>query len=51
LYDKYKIHVVGITHEKINGVRVTPSVYTSLKDLDLFLEAINVMSKTDPVKK
>jgi selenocysteine lyase/cysteine desulfurase len=51
LYEKYKIHVIGIP-ERFNGIRVTPSVYTSTKDLDLFVEALTEMSKsTPPVKK
>jgi selenocysteine lyase/cysteine desulfurase len=51
LYDKYKIHSVGIVHEKINGVRITPSVYTSASDLDILVEAIHEMAKTTPPKK
>lgn len=51
LYEKFKIHAVGITHENISGVRITPSVYTSVKDLDYLLEAIDVMSKTAPPPK
>jgi selenocysteine lyase/cysteine desulfurase len=34
LFNKYKIHTVAINWENIHGVRVTPNVYTSLKDLD-----------------
>ncbi|HYM92638.1 MAG TPA: aminotransferase class V-fold PLP-dependent enzyme, partial [Chitinophagaceae bacterium] len=33
LYDKYKIHVVGIEWENIKGVRITPSVYTTIENL------------------
>ncbi len=40
LYDKYKIHVVGIEWENIRGVRITPHVYTSIKQLDLLADAI-----------
>ena len=40
LFNNYKIHVVGISIEKINCVRVTPHVYTSLHDLDKFARAI-----------
>ena len=40
LYDKYKIHVVGIEWENIHGVRITPSVYTTLDNLDLLVEGI-----------
>lgn len=41
LFNKYKIHTVGIVWENINCVRVTPHVYTSLKDMDKLVKAIN----------
>jgi selenocysteine lyase/cysteine desulfurase len=41
LFNKYKIHTVGITWENINCVRVTPHVYTKLKDLDKLVLAIS----------
>ena len=34
------IHVVSINWENINGVRVTPNVYTLLKEIDIFVEAV-----------
>jgi selenocysteine lyase/cysteine desulfurase len=40
LLDKYRIHTVGIQWENINGVRVTPNVYTTLKNLDVLVEGI-----------
>lgn len=40
LMDKYKIHAVGIEWENIKGVRVTPNVYTTTKNLDVLVEAI-----------
>lgn len=40
LYEKYRIHTVAINWEKLNGVRVTPNVYTSTKDLDVLVSAI-----------
>ena len=40
LFDRYKIHVVGITWENIKCVRVTPHVYTTIADLDRFVGAI-----------
>lgn len=46
LMNKYKIHCVSIVHEKINGVRITPSVYTSVNDLDILKEALFEFSKT-----
>jgi selenocysteine lyase/cysteine desulfurase len=40
LLDKYKIHAVGIEWENIKGVRITPNVYTTTKDLDILVEGI-----------
>jgi selenocysteine lyase/cysteine desulfurase len=40
LMTRYKIYTVAIEWENINGVRVTPNVYTSLKQLDLFVQAV-----------
>lgn len=40
LMAEHHIHVVGIKYEKINGIRVTPNVYTSFDDLDRFSDAI-----------
>jgi len=46
LMDKYKIHVVGIEWENIHGIRVTPNVYTTIKNLDLLVEGITAFAKT-----
>jgi len=40
LFDKYKIHTVGIVWENISCVRVTPHVYTTIPDLDKLAGAI-----------
>ena len=40
LFDRYKIHTVGIVWENISCVRVTPHVYTRLGDLDKLVGAI-----------
>jgi selenocysteine lyase/cysteine desulfurase len=46
LYTKHKIHTVGIDWENIHGVRVTPHVYTSIKDLDRLVTAIDDLAST-----
>ncbi len=46
LYEKFKIHAVGIVWENISGVRITPNVYTLPHDLDTLVEAISKCSKT-----
>lgn len=40
LFNKYKIHVVGIEWESIRGVRITPHVYTTTQQLDTLVKAI-----------
>ena len=40
LFSEYQIHTSAIKWENISGVRVTPHVYTTTKDLDRLVEAI-----------
>ncbi len=40
LFDRYRIHTVGIDHENIHCVRVTPHVYTTIADLNKLAGAI-----------
>jgi len=44
LLDKYKVHTVGIEWENINGVRVTPNVYTTINNLDVLVEGITAFA-------
>ena len=44
LFNKYKIHTVGISWENINCVRVTPHVYTKPLDLDKLVQAIRQLA-------
>ena len=46
LFDRYKIHTVGIVWENISCVRVTPHVYTTLPDLDKLVTAIGEIAAT-----
>lgn len=46
LWANYKIHVVGIEWENIKGVRITPNVYTSTKNLDRLVEGIEKFAKS-----
>jgi selenocysteine lyase/cysteine desulfurase len=41
LLNKYKIHTTGIEWENIKGVRVTPHVYHTPKDLDRLVNALD----------
>jgi selenocysteine lyase/cysteine desulfurase len=40
LFDRYKIHTVGIDYERIHCIRVTPHVYTTIADLNKFVGAM-----------
>lgn len=48
LFDRYKIHTVSIVHKEVNGIRVTPNVYTNLQDLDFLVKGLTEISKTTP---
>ncbi|HSG81278.1 MAG TPA: aminotransferase class V-fold PLP-dependent enzyme [Gemmatimonadota bacterium] len=40
LWSQHKIIVTPINHAEFRGIRVTPSVYTTLEELDRFIEAM-----------
>lgn len=46
LLDKYRVHTVGIEWENIKGVRVTPNVYTTIRNLDVLIEGITAFAKS-----
>ena len=46
LWTNYKIHTVGIVWENISGVRITPNVYTTTKNLDRLVEGIGSFAKS-----
>ena len=46
LLDKYKVHTVAIKWEGLNGIRVTPNVYTTTKNLDVLIEGITAFAKS-----
>lgn len=45
LMTNHKIHAVGINWENIKGVRVTPNVYTTTKNLDVLVKGIREFAK------
>src|ERR671928_970471 len=45
LMSRHKIFATPIVHEEFKGVRVTPSVYTTLKELDRFCEAMATIAR------
>lgn len=48
LFEMKKIHSVAIEYEKVNGVRITPNVYTSLRELDMLADGIEKIHKMNP---
>lgn len=46
LMDSYKIHTVAIEWENISGVRITPNVYTTTKNLDMLVEGLKQFAKS-----
>jgi selenocysteine lyase/cysteine desulfurase len=45
LFARHKIFATPIVHEEFKGVRVTPSVYTTLKELDRFCEVMSGIAR------
>lgn len=45
LWDRYRIIVVGIKHPEFQGIRVSPSVYTTLEEIDRFGDAMEAIVK------
>jgi len=43
LWNKHKIFTTAIVHEDFQGLRITPSVYTTLGELDRFCEAMETV--------
>jgi selenocysteine lyase/cysteine desulfurase len=46
LMDKYKIYTVGINYAGVVGCRITPNVYTSTEELDVFVNALKELAKS-----
>jgi selenocysteine lyase/cysteine desulfurase len=44
LLEKYKVYTVAINGALVRGVRVTPQIYTSTKELDAFVSALKQLS-------
>jgi selenocysteine lyase/cysteine desulfurase len=46
LQTKYNIYTGLMGHEEYTGIRITPSVYTTVQEIDLFADAVNTEVKT-----
>ncbi|HKY04875.1 MAG TPA: aminotransferase class V-fold PLP-dependent enzyme [Blastocatellia bacterium] len=40
LWDRHRIIVTPIVHDEFRGIRVTPNVYTTLGEIDMFCDAV-----------
>jgi len=45
LYNHFKVHTTTVQWENISGVRITPNVYTTTKQLDVLVEGIKSFLK------
>lgn len=45
LFTNYKVHTVSIEWENFTGIRVTPNVYTTTKNLDVLIQGIERFAK------
>lgn len=45
LMSAHKIFTTGIIHDEFKGIRITPNVYTTLKELDRFCEVMETVAK------
>lgn len=44
LFDQYRVYTVAIDTANVQGVRVTPHLYTSIADLDAFVSALKTIA-------
>lgn len=45
LMDKHKIFTTPIIHDEFKGLRITPNVYTTLRELDRFIDVMSTVAK------
>jgi selenocysteine lyase/cysteine desulfurase len=45
LMKEHKIFTVAIDYAKVQGCRITPNLYTTTRELDVFVAALNTLSK------
>jgi selenocysteine lyase/cysteine desulfurase len=44
LMDRYQIFTVAIDYANVQGCRISPNVFTTTKELDHFIKALNEMA-------
>ena len=42
----HRIHTSPVKWDGVEGLRITPNVYTSLKELDKLVEALKILAAT-----
>lgn len=47
LLNKYKVYTVAIDGANVHGCRITPNIFTSIAELDIFVNALREMGKSD----
>ena len=45
LMKEHKVFTVAIDYANVHGCRITPNLYTTTKELDIFVDALNTLSK------
>ena len=45
LWEKHRIMTTPIVHPEFNGLRITPNVYTTLSEIDVFTEKMEDVLK------
>jgi isopenicillin-N epimerase len=45
LFDKHRIFTVPIIHDEFQGIRITPNVYTTLAELDRFVDVMQRIAR------
>lgn len=45
LLEEFKVWTVGIDFENVHGCRITPNVFTTMEELDRFVDAIKTLAK------
>jgi len=46
LFDKYNIFTVAIDYANVKGCRISPNIFTTIKELDKFVDSVKEISKT-----
>jgi hypothetical protein len=46
LLKKYRIWTVAIDGQGVQGCRIVPNIYTTTKELDIFITALKEMAKS-----